>query len=106
MLRKISVALAVFALLVPLLALGQTDKPEPRLIPVHFDSQPAFAEIRVDGVFIGTAPLQYRLAPGVHKIELTRRGFQTWQRELFVSADAPTNVTALLEDHAVKPCGK
>ena len=100
MLRKISIALVLIALvLVPLIAYAQSEKSEPaRLVRVDFNSRPEFAEIRVDGVFIGTAPLQYRLAPGLHKVEFARRGFETWTRQLFVSADNSTNVTGLLDN--------
>lgn len=105
MLKRYGVlSLAVIALLlIPLIAAAQGEHKAPTTVPVHFAARPDLAEIRVDGVFIGTSPLSYRLTPGVHKIELSRRGFQTWQRELTVNADMPTNVTALLED-VERPC--
>lgn len=108
MLRKLAVTLVVLAaLLIPLIASAQSDRPEPRLVGVTFNSRPEFAEVRVDGVFVGTTPLPYRLAPGMHKIELSRRGFQPWTRDLLVSADTPTNVTAILDDgRNTKPCAK
>ncbi len=108
MLRKISIAVVILALLfIPLFAFAQSETSDsPRLMGVHFDSQPGYAEVRVDGAFIGTTPLPYRLRPGVHKIEMTRRGFDTWTRELLVSTDSPTNVTAVLDGRDAKPCGK
>lgn len=105
MLRKISIPVVILALLLlPLTAAAQAGKTPPRLTGVHFDSRPEFAEIRVDGVFVGSAPLGYRLTPGMHKIELSRHGFAPWTRDLLVSEDAPTNVIALLDDDGVKPC--
>ena len=107
MLRKISIAVVTLVLLsIPLLVFAQPEKPEPqRLVGVTFNSHPDFTEVRVDGVFIGTTPLPYRLTTGVHKIELSRRGFQTWTRELYVSNNASTNVTALLDNNDT-PCPK
>jgi hypothetical protein len=60
--------------------------------------------VRIDGAFVGTTPLPYRLAPGVHKIELQRRSYQTWSRDLTVATETPTNVTALLDEREAKPC--
>ncbi len=106
MLKRIAVVIALALLLTPLIASAQSEKSESRLIPVHFNSRPEFAEVRIDGVFVGTTPLPYRLTPGVHKIELARQRYQPWTRELSVSADVPTNVTALLDEHESRPCGK
>jgi hypothetical protein len=70
---------------------------------VLLDSRPDNAEIQVDGKFIGTTPVEYRLAPGVHRVEMTRGNrFSPWMRELSVS-DVPTRVTALLESNE-NPC--
>ncbi len=103
--RLIALVSTLALLLIPVIAAAQSEKTE-RLIPVYFNSRPEFAEVRVDGVFVGTTPLPYRLTPGVHKIELSRQRFQPWTRELFVSADVPTNVTALLDERESKPCPK
>lgn len=106
MLKRIAVVVVLGLLLIPLIASAQGEKSEQRLTPVHLSSRPEFAEVRVDGVFVGTTPLPYRLTPGVHRIEIARQRYQLWTRELFVSGDVPTNVTALLEDSATKPCPK
>ena len=71
---------------------------------VLFDSRPDFAEIEVDGKFIGSAPVEYRLSPGMHRIEMTRGGRSPWVRELSVS-EAPTRVVAIL-DSTENPCPK
>lgn len=77
---------------------------EPKTVRVLIDSQPAFAEITVDGKFIGTAPLDYRLAPGVHRLVLTRSHRQSWVRDLTVNPGLATRVTALMETSDEKPC--
>jgi PEGA domain-containing protein len=102
---RLIVLVSIMALLlIPILASAQSEKAEQRLIGVHLNSRPEFAEVRVDGVFVGTTPLPYRLTPGVHKIEMARQRYQSWSRELFVNADVPTNVTALLDESAAKRC--
>ncbi len=106
MLKRMALVVVLGLLLIPLIASAQSEKNDQRLIAVHFNSRPEFAEVRVNGVFVGTTPLPYRLTPGVHKIEFVRQRYQTWTRELLVNADVPTNVTALLEDSGSKPCGK
>lgn len=40
--------------------------------PVSIESRPDMAEVWVDGKFVGTTPLGYRLLPGDHKVELVR----------------------------------
>lgn len=73
---------------------------------VVIDSRPEHAEIRLNGKFIGTTPLSYRLPAGQHEIQLVRPQFATWTRELTVS-DAPTKVVALLSRDNTRPdCGK
>jgi hypothetical protein len=95
---------AAALLVIPLIASAQSEKSEPRLVHVQFNSRPEWAEVPVDGAFVGTTPLTYRLTPGVHKIELQRRSYQSWSRELTVATETPTNVTALLEERDAKPC--
>lgn len=74
-------------------------------VSVVIDSRPDHAEILLDGKFVGTTPLSYRLPPGTHKIELVRPGFGPWLRELTV-AETPTRVVALLQADpaAVRKC--
>jgi hypothetical protein len=107
MLKKYGILslLVVAALLViPLIASAQSEKSEPRLVHVTFNSRPDWAEVRVDGAFVGTTPLPYKLTAGVHKIEMQRRSYQSWSRDLTVSSETPTNVTALLDEREAKPC--
>jgi hypothetical protein len=75
-----------------------------RPVNVMIDSRPDFAEVRIDGVFVGSAPLQYRLAPGVHKITMVRPRYASWTRELTVNAGMSTRVVALLEETGREQC--
>ena len=96
--------LILLALTVPLIGQEPSNTPK-RNVSILIDSRPDYAEIRIDGKFIGTTPLNYRLSPGVHKLELTRGRFSPWVRELTVTEGLATRVTALLDSPtAEKPC--
>jgi hypothetical protein len=70
---------------------------------VQIESRPDMSEVWLDGKFVGSTPLIYRLTPGDHKIEMIRPRYMTWTRTLTVAADQPTRVAALLETND-KPC--
>ena len=92
----------LFLLTVPLIG-QEAAKTHP--VSVLIDSRPDFAEIQIDGKFVGTTPLNYRLLPGMHRIALTRKGFATWTRDLLVTDGVPTRVGGLLEQStAQNPC--
>ena len=96
-LRTIALALITISLIAT--ATIAEDRPlarEPRVI-VQFNSRPDFAELYVDGDFVGSADVALRLAPGKHVIEMRRDGFETWRRELSVTIDNPTRVVGLLK---------
>ena len=71
--------------------------PPPPTTSVAFQSEPANAEVYIDGEFRGTAPLNLHLAAGAHKVELRLEGFQVWERELTVVAGNDTRVAATLQ---------
>ena len=47
-------------------------------------SEPAGAEIYVDGKFVGETPSTFHLAMGPHRVELRSAGKQAWSRDLEV----------------------
>jgi hypothetical protein len=98
-------ALAVMIAAAPVLIAEKTPISPQADTRVLLDSRPDTAEIQVDGKFIGTTPVEYRLSPGVHHLEMTRGNrFSPWVRDLSVG-DVPTRVTALLES-TENPCPK
>ena len=76
----------------------------PRAVGVTIDSRPDHAEVEIDGKFVGTTPLPYRLTPGEHKITLSRMHYSNWSRELTVTPEISTRVTAILDEAEKKPC--
>ena len=62
------------------------------------ESTPPGAEVYVDGDFVGTTPIaEQGLAMGKHDVELRKKGFVAWKRQLSVSAGAHATVAADME---------
>lgn len=104
--KSILPMLLLLVLTVPLIGEEPATVAKSNAVPVLMDSRPDYAEIQVDGKFIGTTPLNYRLTPGVHRISLTRLRYSPWVRDLTVTANIPTRVAALLEENVAQkaPC--
>lgn len=102
--KKSIIALLFVLVLTPLLFAADAPMPPAlRGVPVTIDSHPDMAEVWIDGKFIGSTHLSYRLAPGDHKIELVRPRYASWTRTLTVT-EQPTRVAALLQESNEKPC--
>ena len=52
---------------------------------VAIDSNPAGADIEVDGSFVGNTPSTVPLVAGSHKIVVKRKGFADWNRAITVN---------------------
>jgi hypothetical protein len=59
-------------------------------------SNPAGADVSVDGNFVGNTPSQMDLPDGEHTITVSKGGYKTWERKLLVT-DSPANLDAELE---------
>lgn len=60
-------------------------------------SDPAGAEVYVDGHFVGQTPATLHLASGAHRIELRAGGKRDWSRELEVIKDSEVTVRPVME---------
>jgi PEGA domain len=63
---------------------------------LEITSNPAGAEISVDGNFVGDTPSELAVAAGVHTITISKHGYKPWERKLTVSSGKVT-VAAELE---------
>ncbi len=52
---------------------------------VEFGSEPAGAEVFVNGKFVGSTPSSISLAPGEYSVEVRKRGYETWEREVTIT---------------------
>lgn len=52
--------------------------------------------VELDGVVIGSAPGEFQALPGLHKIRLTREGFEDWERTISVREGQILNVALTL----------
>jgi hypothetical protein len=60
-------------------------------------SDPAGAQVYMDGHFVGQTPATLRLASGAHRIELRASGKRDWSRELDVIQDSEVTVRPVME---------
>jgi hypothetical protein len=104
MLHKKSLIALLFLLALAPLLFADDAPMTPRTVPVQIDSRPDLAEVWIDGKFIGSTHLSYRLTPGDHKIELVRPRYTAWSRTLTIMPEQPTRLAALLQETNEKPC--
>jgi len=58
---------------------------------------PENAEVSVDGVFVGNAPVVLKLTPGKHTIGVNARGYQPMARDINVLPDSEVHLNASLD---------
>jgi serine protease Do len=64
---------------------------------VSVSSEPAGAEIYVDGSFVGNTPSTLKLDAGAHHVEIKAPGKRTWERDLEVMKESQVSLQAALE---------
>ena len=75
------------------------DAPRGAVAPLRLNVKPDDASVYVDGRFYGTAREASRLhlAPGRHRIEVVRPGYRTYDHEIDVTGDSPTDLDVTLD---------
>jgi hypothetical protein len=63
---------------------------------ISVSSNPANADITVDGSFVGNTPSQIDVEPGDHTLSISKAGFKTWERK-FKASGGSVNINAELE---------
>ena len=69
----------------------------PTKVNVEITSEPAGAEIYIDGVFNSSTPAKLALPIGEHSIRVSRPGFKEWERKIVVDATSAKSLNAILE---------
>ena len=64
---------------------------------VQLSSDPAGAEIAIDGSYVGNTPSLIKLRPGTHSITMTMPGYAPWVRSIETAAGESRNFAATLE---------
>jgi formylglycine-generating enzyme required for sulfatase activity len=76
--------------------LGKTQTFKPQLVPgwgvVSVTSEPAGAQLLVNGEARGVTPLQAEIMAGAHPIELRLAGFKPWTTDIQVKANEPLSL--------------
>lgn len=78
---------------------GQTATPSTTsdISSVVVTSTPDYADITVDGKFLGTTPSTVRMAPGDHSVTIEKTGFKAWQRVMTLTAGGKITLDVTLE---------
>jgi hypothetical protein len=64
---------------------------------LQLSSDPAGADIEIDGSFVGNTPSDVQVGEGDHTVSVKKSGFKDWQRTLKVSAGSSVRLNAELE---------
>jgi len=70
---------------------------EPEQGAIDFASDPAGADIVIDGSFVGNTPSTLRVTPGRHTIELRVTGYKPWSRTMLIGPGSHPSIRAFLE---------
>jgi formylglycine-generating enzyme required for sulfatase activity len=75
---------------------GKSQSFAPKLVPnwavVTLSSEPAGAQVLVDGQPRGVTPLDTEILAGTHPVELRLQGFKSWNTDVQVKANEPTSI--------------
>jgi hypothetical protein len=63
---------------------------------LDISSTPAGAEIEIDGTFVGNTPSSIEVPPGEHRVSISKKGFDSWQRTIKVMPGHPTIAAELV----------
>jgi hypothetical protein len=66
------------------------------LVTIYITSNPDGAEINIDDITEGKAPMSLNLKPGQHAFRMFMNGYQNWAQWITVQAGADVHVTATL----------
>lgn len=69
---------------------------------VSVRSDPAGADVFLDGKFVGSTPANLQLAAGTYSLTVKLQGYEPWQRELSVISGSDTGAQAKLEATTAK----
>jgi membrane protease subunit (stomatin/prohibitin family) len=76
---------------------GQPAPPANADVPVTITSEPAGADIEIDGSYEGNTPSQLSLAPAEYIIRVARPGYKAWERRVIIKAGSAKTFNAILE---------
>jgi PEGA domain-containing protein len=73
------------------------EKAEKAKVQCDFTSNPAGAEITLDGNYVGNTPSEIAVTTGTHTVVFSLGGFTQWKRELTVLPGSALTVSAILQ---------
>jgi hypothetical protein len=76
--------------------LTSVDRNAQALVPVRVSSDPAGADVFLDGSFVSSAPAVLRLRAGSYKVVVKMAGYGDWEREVKILAGSEVSLDARL----------
>jgi hypothetical protein len=74
----------------------------PSSAKIQLESDPAGADIEIDGSFAGNTPSDLQIPEGDHTLTVKKSGFKDWERKLKVNAGSSVHLSAQLEKIAAQ----
>lgn len=68
----------------PTARMDQVPPPVEKKVTVLFESIPKNAELLLNGLYVGSAPIQLPVRSGVHNVRMMLAGHDTWERQVKV----------------------
>lgn len=79
------------------IAANDSPQPQPTNVAIQITSEPAGAELFINGEFVGSTPSKLQLKPGEHKLRVVRPGYKDWERVIKIQIGEERTINALLE---------
>jgi hypothetical protein len=76
--------------------LTSVDRNAQALVPVRVSSDPAGADVFLDGSFVSSTPAVLRLQAGTYKVAVKMSGYADWEREIKILPGAEVSLDARL----------
>lgn len=78
-------------------AVSAGSSPNSTSAKIQLESDPAGADIEVDGSFVGNTPSEVQIAEGDHTVTVKKAGFKDWERKMKVSGGSSVHLSAAME---------
>jgi len=76
----------------------QNDQGEYQITANKYRVEAMAVTVALDGIVVGTTPGPFQVAPGLHKIRVTREGFKDWEQTINIKEGMRLNVALQLSD--------
>ncbi len=79
----------------------QLETPHPIMVEANINSDPAMADIYVDGIKIGQTPKLFELLIGKHRINITKTGYESCYKDTTIIEGVPFELSIQMEKQGI-----